>query len=283
MLPRHLLARAQRTRITTARLARLQVPTPALPHANSLLQRNFHASSSRADELPKSPYRTFVDTLREEIRKNRELQDNVKQLQGDVEKIQDSEAMKRAREMYERARVCRFRVVLAIVALLSVFRSCLHLSRRIRNCARLPRSCESRASRCPTPWARLSRPWRKATSCVRYVASSCILRTITALQISKASAAVASSIEKTTEPIRKTEAYKALAETIIDALDDSGSAKHAGYEEKDARRARRQARLLKLGKQQGFAAGSVATVAVEENPECVPSHPRPRRISLTRA
>ena len=43
--------------------------------------------------------------LREELRKNRELQDNVKQLQGDVDKFQDSEAMKRARAAYERARV----------------------------------------------------------------------------------------------------------------------------------------------------------------------------------
>ena len=43
--------------------------------------------------------------LREELRKNRELQDNVKQLQGDVDKFQDSEAMKKARQAYERARV----------------------------------------------------------------------------------------------------------------------------------------------------------------------------------
>ena len=55
--------------------------------------------------MPKSPFQTFVDVLREELKKNRELQDNVKQLQGDVEKFQDSEAMKRARDAYERARV----------------------------------------------------------------------------------------------------------------------------------------------------------------------------------
>lgn len=105
MLPRHLLARAQRARVASARLQRLQAPNVAPASPILLLRRNFHASSSRADELPKSPYRTFVDTLREEIRKNRELQDSVKQLQGDVEKIQDLEAMKRARDMYERARV----------------------------------------------------------------------------------------------------------------------------------------------------------------------------------
>jgi import inner membrane translocase subunit TIM44 len=68
---------------------------------------SFHSSSRRQDEVPKSPFQTFVDVLREELRKNRELQENVKQLQGDVDKFQDSEAMKRARAAYERARVRR--------------------------------------------------------------------------------------------------------------------------------------------------------------------------------
>ena len=66
--------------------------------------------------------------------------------------------------------------------------------------------------------------------------------------ISRASGAVSSTIEKATEPIRKTEAYKTLADTVIDALDDSGSAKHGGFEEKEARRARRAMRLAKAGK-----------------------------------
>ena len=38
---------------------------------------------------------------------------------------------------------------------------------------------------------------------------------------------MSSTIEKTTEPIQNTAAYKTLAETIVDALDDSGTAKHA--------------------------------------------------------
>jgi hypothetical protein len=67
----------------------------------------FHSSSPRNDELPKSPFQTFVDVLRDELRKNRELQENVKQLQGDVDKFQDSETMKKARAAYERARVRR--------------------------------------------------------------------------------------------------------------------------------------------------------------------------------
>ena len=43
--------------------------------------------------------------LKDELRKNREFAENVKQLQGDVDKFQDSEAMKRAKHAYERARV----------------------------------------------------------------------------------------------------------------------------------------------------------------------------------
>ena len=41
----------------------------------------------------------------------------------------------------------------------------------------------------------------------------------------------------------------------MDALDDSGSAKHAGFEEKEARRKRRQMRLEKAGKKAGIARG----------------------------
>jgi len=50
----------------------------------------------------------------------------------------------------------------------------------------------------------------------------------------------------------------------VDALDDSGSAKHAGFEEKEARRLRRQKRLAKAGKEQGIGRGRV-----KEDPEYV--------------
>ena len=69
------------------------------------------------------------------------------------------------------------------------------------------------------------------------------------MQISRASAAVSATIASTTEPIRNTAAYKTFAETLVDALDDSGTAKHAGFEEKEARRLRRAKRLAKAGKE----------------------------------
>jgi import inner membrane translocase subunit TIM44 len=109
MLPRNLqslIARSARSRLW--HVQRLTYTSPpfriALGEAG-VRRAAFHSSARRQDELPKSPFQTFVDVLKDELRKNRELQDNVKQLQGDVDKIQDSEAMKRARAAYERARV----------------------------------------------------------------------------------------------------------------------------------------------------------------------------------
>lgn len=109
MLPRHL-----RRSLPTHAAHRL-LATPSSQHATSLAGlryrpttgsvATFHHTSRRNDELPKSPFQTFVDVLKEELRKNRELQENVKQLQGDVDKLQDSEAMRKARAAYEHARV----------------------------------------------------------------------------------------------------------------------------------------------------------------------------------
>ncbi|KAG2157820.1 uncharacterized protein EDB93DRAFT_1326000 [Suillus bovinus] len=175
--------------------------------------RSFHSSTRRYEELPKSPFQTFVDVLRDELRKNRELQDNVKQLQGDVDKLQDSDAMKRAREVYERAR----------------------LTSSIKENPRLRAAAEE----------------LKATGVKVGDAVSEALKTMEESEImraiSRATTSLSSTIATTTEPIRQTAAYKTLAETLVDALDDSGSAKHAGFEDKEARRRRRQKRLEKAG------------------------------------
>jgi len=83
----------------------------------------------------------------------------------------------------------------------------------------------------------------------------------------KASDAVSKGVANATEPIRNTEAYKTLADTVLEALDDSGSVKHAGYEEKEARRKRRQMRLAKAG------LSGIAKKRTTVNPECVPCYP----------
>lgn len=113
---------------TTARLiARSRRPVPSTsflrPFSStpSTLAANPDPSSSTSSEEPKqkakpdepdttvpgrSPFQAFVDVMRDEIRKNREFQESVKQLQGEASKVQDSEAMKKAKDVYERARVC---------------------------------------------------------------------------------------------------------------------------------------------------------------------------------
>ncbi|KIK08862.1 hypothetical protein K443DRAFT_671921 [Laccaria amethystina LaAM-08-1] len=216
MLPRNLQSLSLRTAIRKRALLSRQIAFPPpfriLPNAKGTV--GFHSSSRQQNELPKSPFQTFVDVLRDELRKNQELQDNVKQLQGDVDKFQDSEAMKRARAAYERAR----------------------LTSSIKENPRLRAAAEE-----------LKKTGVKVgdavTEALKTMEESEVMRAI-----SRASSAVSSTIEKSTEPIRNTAAYKTLSETLVDALDDSGSAKHAGFEEKEARRLRRQKRLVKAGK-----------------------------------
>jgi mitochondrial import inner membrane translocase subunit TIM44 len=112
MLPRHirsLIVARRSAGVGLLQPNRFYPPPFRIRHPTSggnLTAVGFHSSSSRRNELPKSPFQTFVEVLKDELRKNRELQDNVKQLQGDVDKFQDSEAMKKARAAYERARVC---------------------------------------------------------------------------------------------------------------------------------------------------------------------------------
>ncbi|RDX54310.1 mitochondria import inner membrane translocase TIM44 subunit [Lentinus brumalis] len=220
MLPRHL----RRAVVTPAAPAQIRalllsrqraVPLAFHPALAGTPSASFHSSARRQNnEPPKSPFQTFVEVLRDELRKNRELQDNVKQLQGDVEKLQDSEAMKRAKEAYERAR----------------------LTSSIKENPRLRAAAEE-----------LRKAGIKVGDAVGEALKT-MEESELARAISRASAAVSSTIEKTTEPIRNTAAYKSLSETIADALDDSGSAKHAGFEEKELRRKRRQLRLEKAGK-----------------------------------
>ncbi|TCD67594.1 protein translocase subunit [Steccherinum ochraceum] len=245
MLPRHarraLLTASTPAHIRAALLARnaprpLALPAhsspshvPALAAFPRVQASSFHSSSSRRQELPKSPFQTFVEVLREELRKNRELQDNVKQLQGDVDKLQDSEAMKKARAAYERARLT----------------SSIKENPRLRAAAEELRKTGVKVG-------------DAVGEALKTMEESEIMRAL-----SKATGAVSKTVADATEPIRNTAAYKALSETLVDALDDSGSAKHGGFEEKEARRKRRQTRLAKLGKETMMRGG----VRVKSNPD----------------
>ncbi|KDQ61678.1 hypothetical protein JAAARDRAFT_55020 [Jaapia argillacea MUCL 33604] len=219
MLPRHLRRSLPPASFLRARSHVLQHPSPqfriAASHPTRLPTAQFHSSSRRQNELPKSPFQTFVEVLREELKKNRELQDNVKQLQGEVDKFQDAEAMKKARAAYEKARLT----------------SSIKENPKLRAAAEELRNAGLKVG-------------DAVGEALKTMEESEVMRAI-----SRASAAVSTTVSSATEPIRNTAAYKTLAETVIDALDDSGSAKHAGFEEKEARRKRRALRLAKAGKE----------------------------------
>ncbi|KAG8689739.1 protein translocase subunit [Ceratobasidium sp. 395] len=216
-----------RARITVAALRtarRTHVPPAILLRSTAA---GFHSSTHRRSEI-KSPFQTFVDVLKEEIQKNRELQQNVKQLQGDVDKLQDSEAMKRARDMYERAR----------------------LTSSIKENPRLQAAAEELRK----SGIKISDAVGEA---VRSLEASGFYQGIT-----RATAAVSSAVATSTEPIRNTEAYKAISEAVADALDDSGASRYGGYEEKEIRRELRRKRLAKAGREGGIA----RTQRVTEDP-----------------
>lgn len=81
----------------------------------------------------------------------------------------------------------------------------------------------------------------------------------------KGASAAANVALNVSEPLRSTEAYKAVASEISEAIDDAASnVQHGGYIEKEDRRRRREARLVKAGKAGGLAARKAK---VEINPE----------------
>lgn len=175
-----------------------------------LTKRTFY-SSSRTFSAPESPFSKFVNVLREELRKNAEFQENYKQLSGEAGKVQDSEAMQRAREVYQRATIANL----------------------MKNNPRLQAATEN-----------LKKNGGKVSEGVgealRGIENSEAFRSLL-----RATNAASTAVSSATQPIRDTEAYKTFAETISDALDDTS---RGGYEDKEARRLRRQRRLAKAGK-----------------------------------
>ncbi|GAA5990084.1 hypothetical protein JCM10908_005815 [Rhodotorula pacifica] len=181
----------------------------------------------------RSPFAAFVEVLREEVRKNREWQDSVKQLGGEVSKVQDSEAMQRAKAMYERAR----------------------LTASIKENPRLAAAAEE---------------LRKAgiglndavSHALKGMEETAFVRTL-----SKSAKAVGTAAYSASAPIRDTEAYRAVAAEITDLLENAtNDVQHGGYIDREARRRRREARLAKIGKSK--EAGMAARrLKVDEDPE----------------
>lgn len=180
--------------------------------------RGFHASARRHDGPTKSPFQAFIDTLREELKKSQEMQENMKQLQGEAGKVQDSETMRRMREAYERARIV----------------ASIKENPRLQQAAEQLRKSGGQVG-------------DAVGAALKQMEESELIKGLGAI-----SSRMARQLEDSTAPIRNTEAYRAFAQTLTDAFDDGGSALRIYTDQEvDARTQRkikREARLRKVGK-----------------------------------
>nr|CDI55098.1 related to TIM44-mitochondrial inner membrane import receptor subunit [Melanopsichium pennsylvanicum 4] len=209
------------SRTTLATIAPRRAATPTLsPFAFLLLPTTMRCFSStrRTFDAPRSPFAVFVETLKAELRKNQELQENMRQLSGDVTKIQDSESMKKMREAYERARII----------------TSIKENPKLQAAAEALRKSGGQVG-------------DAVGATLKQMEESELIKGLGAI-----STRLARGLEDSTAPIRNTEAYKQLSQTLTEALDDGGSALRI-YVDKDkdaaeVRRIKREARLRKIGR-----------------------------------
>ncbi|KAK0550557.1 protein translocase subunit [Tilletia horrida] len=181
-------------------------------------QKKSGGGGGGGDGIIRSPFQAFVDTLRTELQKSREMQEGMTALQGEVGKAQDSETMRKARDTYERM----------------MLRVSLQENPRLRAAAERLRKDGGKVS-------------EAVAATLKQMEESELIK-----GLSNTSVWLARQLADSTAPIRQTEAYRTLSETILEALDDGGSSIRI-YATKDedvkALRARkRNLRLAKIGR-----------------------------------
>lgn len=205
----------QRTAVASARIALALIQSSAQPPASLVV--GFHTSYRRSD-VPRSPFTVFVETLKKELKKSQEMQENMRQLQGEAGKIQDSETMKKMREAYERARII----------------TSLKENPRLQKAAAQLRKSGGNVS-------------DAVGTALKQMEDSELVRGLGAI-----SSRMARQLADSTAPIRNTEAYRAFSETLTEAFDDGGSALRIDTsglaDAREARRIKREARLRKIGR-----------------------------------
>src|SRR5688500_16443595 len=67
-----------------------------------LIQNNYRYTQERCYMRP---LQKFIDTIREQVQKNKELQQNVKLLQDQAGQLGESDTLRKAKEVYTKAKV----------------------------------------------------------------------------------------------------------------------------------------------------------------------------------
>ncbi|CAO3642821.1 unnamed protein product [Cunninghamella echinulata] len=151
-----------------------------------------------------SPIKVFVNTIKEQLQKNKEVQQGVKFLQDESGRFADSEALKKAKEMFEKAK-----------------------QQQSAHQEKLKQATEKVTETVGKVGANVSESWKKATE------------TEFAKETGEKFKQAAETINKQAEPLKKSAVAEKLSESIKTVVkDDSG--RYAGFVDKETRRKLRQ-------------------------------------------
>ncbi|KAI9274504.1 hypothetical protein BDA99DRAFT_497717 [Phascolomyces articulosus] len=181
---------AYRTLLSTS--ARTRIVAPQLRTQNTTVR---HYSS---------PFKVFMDTIKDQIKKDKELQQGVKSLQDESGKLNESEALKKAKEMYEKAKL-----------------------QQSEQSERLKEASEKFSKAAGKVSESVNKSWKEASE------------TEFAKETSKRLKEAAENINKHSEPIRNNPYVGKLGDSVKTVVkDDTG--RYTGFVDKETRRKLRE-------------------------------------------
>ncbi|WAQ87711.1 hypothetical protein PtA15_8A617 [Puccinia triticina] len=205
-----------RTQLSSIRKA-IQQTTPHARRVGRTSYSTGQSSSSSSkqdkqqdDNLPAgvSPWARFMDVLKSEYAKSQEIQENVRELTGTAQGIKDSEAAQKMRKAY----------------------TAMRLESLIKENPKLARMAKT-----------LSSTGKSVSEAVNKAANE-----IEESRLIQTARRVSKELDRRiAEPIRQTEVYKVVEDTVDFS---QGALRYGGYIEKEERNRRRQKRLDRLAK-----------------------------------
>lgn len=151
-----------------------------------------------------SPLKVFMDTIRDQMKKNKDLQEGVKSLQDESGKLAESDALRKAKEMYEKAK-----------------------AQQSEQNVRLREASEKISQAAGKVGESVNKRFKEASE------------TEFAKETSERLKKAAENINKSTEPLRKNEYVGKLGDSFKTVVKDE-SGRYTGFVDKEARRKMRE-------------------------------------------
>ncbi|KAF7725484.1 protein translocase subunit [Apophysomyces ossiformis] len=151
-----------------------------------------------------SPIKAFVDSIKEQLKRNEELKQGVKSLQDESSKLSESDTLKKAREMFEKAKL-----------------------QQSAQSERLKQASEKISETASKVGETFNESFKKASE------------TEFAKQSSETIRKAAENINKSTDPLRKSEVVGKISESFKTVVKDE-SGRYTGFVDKETRRKLRE-------------------------------------------